>query len=188
MNARAGLVSFALMVALASAALAADQKASADLVARGKALVMHGMCHDCHTPKTFGPEGPVPDMTRALSGSPADMKLPPLDKRALQPGYWVLGTPDLTAWVGPWGISYAANLTPDEQTGSGLWTEEVFIKAMRTGKHLGEGRPILPPMPWQFVGDMSDADLKAVFSYIRSLPPIKNVVPQPVAPADLGKM
>jgi hypothetical protein len=89
------------------------------------------------------------------------------------------------AWVGPWGVSYAANLTPDDQTGIGLWTEDVFIKAMRTGKHMGEGRPILPPMPWEFVGDMSDDDLKALFAYLKSRPAMKNAVPQPVAPPDV---
>jgi hypothetical protein len=180
----------AIAVVLASSAAlpanATDEKTSPDLIARGKDLVTHGMCHDCHTPKTFSPKGEMGfDMARALSGHPADSKLPPMDKKALQPGYWVLGAPDLTVWVGPWGVSYAVNLTPDPQTGSGLWTADVFIKAMRTGKHLGEGRPILPPMPWQFIGDMSDDDLKAVFAYLHSLPPIKNVVPQPVAPPDV---
>ena len=176
---------FATLTLASSMALAANEKASPDLIVRGKDLVMHGMCHDCHTPKTFGPEGMGIDMARALSGHPAGSQLPLMDKKALQPGYWILGAPDLTAWVGPWGVSYAVNLTPDEQTGTGLWTEDVFIQAMRTGKHLGEGRPILPPMPWQFIGDMSDADLKSVFAYLRSLPPIKNVVPQPVAPPDV---
>ena len=179
------LAVLATLVFASSTALAANEKASPDVIARGKALVTHGMCHDCHTPKTFGPGGMEFDMSRALSGHPAGSALPAMDKKALQPGYWVLGAPDLTAWVGPWGVSYAINLTPDEQTGIGLWTADVFIKAMRTGKHMGDGRPILPPMPWNFVGDMSDDDLKAIFAYMHSLPPIKNVVPQPVAPPDV---
>lgn len=166
---------------------AGEQAAAADPVAHGKALVMHGMCHDCHTPKKFTAEGAMEfDWSLTLAGHTEGTKLPPMDKKALQPGYWVLGTPDLTAWVGPWGISYAMNLTPDEQTGLGLWTEDVFIQAMRTGKHMGTGRPILPPMPWNFVGDMSDDELKAIFAYMKSLPPIKNVVPQPVAPPDVA--
>jgi hypothetical protein len=177
------------MIALACAsslAMAADPKQPApDLVAKGKALVMHGMCHDCHTPKTFGPKGMDFDWSKSLSGYPAGQPLPPMDRKALTPGYWVMGTPDLMGWVGPWGISYSANLTPDDQTGIGLWTEDVFIKAMRTGKHMGAGRPILPPMPWNFVADMSDGELKAVFAYLKSLPPIKNMVPQPVAPPDV---
>lgn len=175
----------ASLVLASTTALAANEKSAPDLVAKGKALVMHGMCHDCHTPKDFSKGKMDFDWKRSLSGFPANAPLPPVDKQALKPGYWVLGSSDLMAWVGPWGISYAANLTPDPQTGTGLWTEEVFIKAMRTGKHMGEGRPILPPMPWEFVGDMSDDELKAVFAYLKSLPPIKNAVPQPVAPPDV---
>jgi hypothetical protein len=90
--------------------------------------------------------------------------------------------PTLTAWSGPWGISFAANLTPDQKTGMGMWTEEMFIKAMRTGKHMGMSRPILPPMPWQNVAAMTDGDLKAVFAYLRSIPPIVNLVPLPIPP------
>jgi len=133
----------------------------------------------------MSPNGPEPDWTRELSGHPADDPMPPVDKKALTPGYWALMGPDLTSYVGPWGISYAANLTPDEQTGIGLWTEEIFVKAMRTGKHMGEGRPILPPMPWYYINQLPDEDLHAIFSYLKSLKPIKNVVPQPVAPPDV---
>jgi cytochrome c553 len=180
------LVATTVLALVSSLAVAAGTaKPAPDLVAKGKSLVMHGMCHDCHTPKTFGPKGMDFDWSKSLSGFPAEEKLPPMDKKALTPGYWVLGSPDLMGWVGPWGVSYAANLTPDPQTGTGLWTPEVFIQAMRTGKHMGAGRPILPPMPWNFISTMSDDDLKAIFAYLHSLPPIKNAVPQPVAPADV---
>jgi hypothetical protein len=91
-------------------------------------------------------------------------------------------TNDLTAWVGPWGTSFAANLTPDSNTGLGSWTEEMFMKALRTGKHLGQGRDILPPMPWQMIGQMTDRDLKSVFAYLRSIPPVNNMVPDPISP------
>ena len=94
---------------------------------------------------------------------------------------------DMTAWVGPWGISFAANLTPDKATGLGGWTEEMFIKTIRTGKHLGTGRQILPPMPWPNYAQMSDDELKSMFAYLRSLPPVKNLVPQPIPPAGGGK-
>jgi mono/diheme cytochrome c family protein len=187
-NLLARLVSFVLVVVMASTALAADPKASKDAVERGRYLVFLGGCNDCHSPKTFTPEGPVPDQARLLSGSPAGSKLPPIDMKALQPGYWYLMAPDMTAYVGPWGQSFAANLTPDEQTGIGLWSEDIFIKALRTGKHMGEGRTILPPMPWQDFNKVSDEDLRAIFAYLKSLPPIKNAVPQPVAPGDVGKM
>jgi len=154
-------------------------------IERGKYLTTFGSCHDCHTPKNFTEKGPEPDMSRALSGSPAEMKLPPLPKDVIGPDKWgALGTNDLTAWYGPWGVSFAANLTPDLETGTGSWTEEMFIAALRTGKHLGapEGRNILPPMPWQFYTLTSDEDLKAIWAYIRTLKPVKNAVPEPLPP------
>src|SRR5205823_2613612 len=80
--------------------------------------------------------GPVADSTRFLAGYPADAKLPPVTPGALGPDKWgALASGDLTAWAGPWGVSFSANLTPDE-TGLGSWNEEAFIKTMRTGKHL----------------------------------------------------
>lgn len=154
------------------------------LVQRGNYLVTVASCNDCHSPKNMTPMGPVADSARLLSGHPANMPLPPIDPNALKPGGWVNMSGDVTAFVGPWGISYAANLTPDSATGIGAWTEAVFIKTLRTGKHLGmdNGRPLLPPMPWYYVNKMTDEDLSAVYAYLRSLPPIENRVPPPVAP------
>ncbi len=95
----------------------------------------------------------------------------------------------LTAWAGPWGVSFAVNLTPDRETGIGEWNEEMFIKAMRTGKHQGQpnGRDILPPMPWPDLKDLTDGDLKAIWAYLRSVPPVKNQVPFPLPPAQSGQ-
>lgn len=161
-----------------------------DLIARGKYLTTIGGCHDCHSPKKFGPGGPSLVEDRLLSGHPEGSPLPPIDVKALTPGNWMLFAGDVTAAVGPWGISYAANLTPDSATGTGSWTEDNFVKALRTGKHLGQegGRPIMPPMPWQMAGQMTDEDLKAVFTYLQSLPPVKNRVPAPVSPAEAAKL
>ena len=81
-------------------------------------------------------------------------------------------------------MSFTANLTPDPETG--IWremTEEQFIQALRTGRHLGQGRPILPPMPWLPYGQKTDADLKAIYAYLQTVPPIKNKVPDPLPPA-----
>ncbi|MBC8002064.1 MAG: diheme cytochrome c-553 [Opitutaceae bacterium] len=152
---------------------------TAGRVERGKYLVNYGGCHDCHTPLKFGPQGPQPDMSRMLSGHPEDAKLPPPD---LKPGPWFAATAGMTAWAGPWGISYAANLTPDKNTGLGIWTEAMFVTALRTGKHMGVGREILPPMPWQNAGQLTDEDLKSVFAYLRTVPAIANHVPTPLGP------
>ena len=164
----------------ASATAASNQSQ----VERGRMLVIGGACHDCHTPKKFGPNGPEPDMDRMLSGHPEDLKVAAPYKPA--PGSpWVAATTaDLTAWSGPWGVSFPANLTPDTLTGlrSGVWTEELFIKALRTGKHMGTARDILPPMPWNFYGQLSDDDIKAIWAYLGTIPAIKNHVPDPIPP------
>lgn len=157
-----------------------------EMVQRGQYLVKIGVCNDCHSPKIFTPDGPVPDETRLLSGHPADSELPEFDPNMVGEGKWVLFSPHFTAGVGPWGISFAANLTPDRISGLGTWTEETFINTMRSGKHMGEGRPILPPMPWMYYSNASDDDLKAIFAYLQSLKPVKNIVPQPIPPAELG--
>lgn len=166
----------------ATQATASVAAPAADAVARGQYLVRFGGCNDCHTPFKLGPQGPEPDMSRQLSGHPSTLVMPP--PPALK-GPWVwAGAGTNTAFAGPWGISYTANLTPDKETGLGNWTEEQFMMALRTGRHEGKGRPILPPMPWKFVGSLTDADLKAVFAYLRSIPAISNKVPAPVDPEE----
>jgi mono/diheme cytochrome c family protein len=157
----------------------AGNEAKAARVARGKYLVSFGGCNDCHTPLKFTDKGPQPDFTRMLSGHPETTKLPPPQ---LKPGPWFAATAGMTAWAGPWGITYAANLTPDTNSGMGIWTEAMFIRAMRTGKHMGTGREILPPMPWQSLAQLTDEDLRSVYAYLRTIPPIENHVPGPLAP------
>jgi cytochrome c553 len=162
-----------------------QKAASSSAMERGKMLVTIGGCDDCHSPKTMTAQGPQIDMTRRLSGHPADQKLPELPTGIIAPDKWgAVTTNDLTGWYGPWGASFTANLTSDKETGLGSWTEQMFIQAMRTGKHMGaaQGRPILPPMPWQSIGTLSDADLKAIFGYLKSLKPVKNAVPDPIPP------
>ena len=167
-------------LSLASLALAAPASTPSQ-VKRGEYLVNFGGCHDCHTPKKMGPNGPEIDTERLLSGHPEQMAVTPAPALA---GPWLAATvATMTAWSGPWGISYSANLTPDRETGLGAWTEQNFVDTMRTGRHMGRGRPILPPMPWQMVKNLTDPDLKAVFAYLRTLPTVKNRVPQPTPPA-----
>ena len=158
-----------------------------ELVAKGRYLLTIGGCNDCHTPKVFGPQGMGLDSSKMYSGHPANSQLPPPSASALQPGQWMQMAPDVTAFVGPWGISYASNLTPDSTTGIGTWTEETFIKTLRTGKHLGmeTGRPILPPMPWFNLAAQSDEDLKAIYAYLRSVPAVSNKVPAPKSPNEV---
>src|SRR5215212_12114515 len=91
-------------------------------IKRGEYLVNFGGCHDCHTPLKMGPKGPEPDMSRALSGHPAQLVLPPAPQNK-GPWMWT-GAATNTAFAGPWGISYARNLTPDQVSGLGIWNEE----------------------------------------------------------------
>ena len=162
----------------------APKAATQTPVERGAYLVAILGCHDCHSPKVLTESGqPMPDKSRLLSGHPANSVTPALPSGVPDPRGWIaLTTGDFTAWAGPWGVSFASNLTPDE-SGLKMWTEENFIQTIRTGKHLGVGRPLLPPMPWPDFANMTDDDLRAVFAYLRTLPPIANVVPQPLPPA-----
>ena len=161
-----------------------SQSLPAARVERGKYLVEYGGCTDCHTPMKMTERGPAPDLARYLAGHPQNAKLPPPPDLTKSP--WFAATAGMTAWTGPWGVSYASNLTPDPQTGMGIWSEEMFLKAMKTGKHMGYGRDILPPMPWQSVSKLTDEDLKAVFAYLRSIPAVRNLVPDPRSPGALA--
>jgi hypothetical protein len=147
-------------------------------VERGRYLITVAGCNDCHTPLKMGPNGPEPDRALLLSGHPASLAMPPAPAPQ-GPWLWSGGATN-TAFAGPWGVSYSANLTPDQETGIGIWTEETFVKALRSGKHWGQGRPILPPMPWQSAAAMTDDDLKAVYAYLRTVPPVRNSVPNAV--------
>ena len=186
---KVGIV-FIVGVFLASAVLATilpqesfAQKGTKSLIERGRYLVVLGGCNHCHSPKVFGPNGPMVDTTKILSGSPASNPVLTVGEGVLGPEKWgALTTNDLTTWAGPWGVSFSRNLTPDKETGIGSWTEAMFIKALRTGKDMGEGRPILPPMPWEDIGKSTDSDLKAMFAYLKSLKPIHNPIHDPIPP------
>ena len=151
----------------------------ASLVERGEYLVTIGGCDDCHTPLVMGPSGPEPDMTRRLSGHPEGAQVGAPIPVPAEAGIW-MWSPHNTSFVSPLGVAYAFNLTPDVNTGIGIWTEEQFIRTLRTGKHWGVARDILPPMPWFNYGKMSDEDLEAVWAFLRSIPPVSNRVPDAV--------
>lgn len=148
-----------------------------DTVKRGEYLVQIMGCHDCHSPKKMGPNGPelIPDLL--LSGFPASLTIPPVDSNAVKNG-WAALWADLTTAVGPWGQTYAANLTSDD-TGIGNWTLDQFKKALKEGKYKGldNSRPLMPPMPWQNYKNITDEDVAAIFAFLKSTKPVKNVPP-----------
>ncbi len=150
-------------------------------LARGKYLVTAMGCNDCHTPWKMGANGPEPDMSLMLSGHPSSMTLPAPPAPS---GPWFGSfTASNTVWAGPWGMSYTANLTPDPDTGLGQWTEQQFVDTIRSGRRQGRGREILPPMPWPAFRNLDDGDLKAMFAYLKTIPAMKNKVPDPVIAA-----
>jgi hypothetical protein len=170
-----------------------NQKSSADnikavpmtneeIVNHGKYLVTVMGCNDCHSPKKMGKNGPeiIPELM--LSGYPSDRPIAKFDEKKIKSGFAVF-YPDLTATAGPWGISFAGNLTPDE-TGIGTWTEEQFKKAITQGKFKGidGGRMLLPPMPWTNFMSLKDDDVHAIFTYLKSIKAVRNVVPAAVSP------
>jgi hypothetical protein len=156
-----------------------------ELITRGEYLVTIMACADCHSPKVFGPNGPEPDMQKYLSGHPQQDALQPIDSKVMK--NWALMGMDGTVVVGPWGVSFSANLTPDE-TGIGTWTEEQFAKAFQKGLYKGiEGtRTLLPPMPWPMYSKVKDEDVKAIFYYLKSLKPVRNIVPAAISPDQLA--
>ena len=171
-----------LLVILPLTSSQAEPTADAAKVEHGGYLVTIMSCNDCHTPFHVTEAGLVePDMSRMLSGHPQQMELPPAPAAE---GPWLTSVAATnTAWSGPWGVSFTANLTPDPETGLGEWTEDEFVRAVRSGRHRGQGREILPPMPWPFVGQATDEDLSAIFAFLQQIPPIKNQVPEPIPPA-----
>ena len=175
-----GWIALAVLAAALCARLElAAQDSSDERIVRGKYLVESAAaCGHCHTPR----KGAEPDLTRRLSGHPASAPTPksPSVELIMREGIFMSISPTMTAFTGPWGASFATNLTPDKETGLGGWTEEQFIRSMRTGKRKGDpdGRAVLPPMPWKHYQSMSEQDLRGIWAYLQSLPPIHNAVPK----------
>lgn len=149
------------------------------LIKRGSYLVNTMGCDDCHSPKIISPQGFEIDMEHRFGGHQANTPVGKINKSVMKDG-WVLFSMGTTSYVGPWGLSYSANISSDP-TGIGNWTEEQFIRALREGKSKGlkEGRPLLPPMPWFVYKNLNDTDLKAIFAYLQTTKPVENRVPGP---------
>jgi mono/diheme cytochrome c family protein len=130
---------------------ACGPSSSQDPVKRGEYLVTLAACSDCHTPGSFLGK---PDMSKFLGGSDVGFVVPEL-------GYF-------------WG----PNLTPDKETGLGDWSEAQILLALREGTR-PDGRKLAPVMPWMAYAKLSDEDAKAIVTYLKSLPAIKNKSPGP---------
>lgn len=122
-----------------------------DKVKYGEYLVTMASCSDCHTPMT--PQG-APDFSKAFAGGM----------------HFKTDVLDVTV----------ANITPDSTTGIGSWTEEVFLtkfktslEAVKKGDNPGK---MNTEMPWAIYATMKEDDLKAIYAYLRTVPPVKNKV------------
>ena len=172
------LLIFCVIVLVVGAIITLNIRAvesQSDMVQRGKYLVdAVAACGYCHTPRVRADY----DMNMYLAGHPAGQPSPRYNFRMIREGIFMVTAPQLSAFSGAFGTSFASNLTPDKETGLGEWTEEMFIKAMRTGRHQGveSNRKILPPMPVKHYAQMNDEDLKAIWAYLRTIKPVKNEV------------
>ena len=153
-------------------------------IERGKRLVELGGCSQCHTPKIKTPLGYKPDKDKFLSGYPADEPLPDLPYAEIITGEAekAFYTTDATVWVGRWGVSFAANLTPDPETGIGAWEEEDFIDIFRKKKHFGQGGQKISPMPLNVYSQLTFFELRSIFIYLQTVQPVSNEVPMRIPP------
>lgn len=118
---------------------------------RGKYLVegVNG-CFGCHTDADWSKPGAPPTAGKEGSGH-------------------IWSDQDL-----PWLV--APNITPDQETGAGNWSDDALARAIREG--IGhDGRTLFPMMPYQSYRLMSDEDLASIIVYLRSVPPVKNQLP-----------
>jgi len=138
---------------------AAVEPENREAVARGEYLVELLGCGSCHT------DGALigrPDMSRALAGSRIGIAYTnPLED------------PDP-------GIVFPPNITPDNETGIGRWSEQQVVDAVRTGLGRHAGRRIRV-MPWQGYARISEEDAWAIVGYLKNLDPVRHRVPDDVS-------
>ncbi len=121
-----------------------------DKVKYGAYMVNSANCMDCHTPKENGKYV----ISKLFSGG-------------------------FTFNMGSFKAN-SANITPDSLTGIGKWNEEMFLDKFKTcrdpAKYVSNPGKVNSIMPWSLFANMTDSDIKAIFSYLRTVPPINNLV------------
>ena len=145
-----------LAAASLAALLAAAPTFAESPVERGQYLAHIMDCGGCHNTGAFTPK---PNLDTPLSGSDIGFELPGM------------------------GFFYPPNLTPDEETGLGKWSDAEIIAAFTTGVR-PDGRHLAPAMPWMSYGHINADDASALVAYLRSLKPISHQVPGPFAASD----
>jgi len=146
-----------ILAAAGLAALATATPAAAETqVERGQYLAHIMDCGGCHHTGAFTPQ---PNLETPLAGSDIGFEMPGM------------------------GVFYPPNLTPDEETGLGKWSDAEIITAFTTGMR-PDGRQLAPVMPWMSYGHINAEDASALVAYLRSLKPVKHKVPGPFAATD----
>ena len=134
-------------------------------VKRGEYMVELLGCGACHTDGAL--QG-VPDFDKALAGSSIGIAY------------------NNPAGTDRPGVLYPPNITPDEETGIGSWSDAQINRAIRAGLGKHAGRRIAV-MPWQGYSKMSDEDIDAIVAYLRSVKPVRHKVPDEVLPGQEAK-
>lgn len=178
--------SLLIIVGVSMMAMSCQQKPATEIAYSperleiGQAIVEGWNCSFCHTPQIKGPDGkPMPDPKRLMSGHPADEKVPAVPDMVITSPEWMefLDNLDPTVWATDNLLIFSANLTPDDETGIGNWTEVEFVETIREGRHRGIERRLKYPMPWRELSEVSDEELLSVYEYLMSLEPVDNKVP-----------
>lgn len=145
------------LAAVALAALISAAPALAETpVERGRYLAHIMDCGGCHNTGAFTPQ---PNLDTPLAGSDIGFEIPGM------------------------GVFYPPNLTPDEATGLGKWSDAEIITAFTTGVR-PDGRQLAPAMPWISYAHINAEDAAALVAYLRSLEPVSHSVPGPFGPND----
>lgn len=160
---------FLALVGLTGSARADESAQQDSPVARGEYLATIAGCTSCHTPD------------RAEFQNPQTLTFEQISTIAFD-GHQAVDSAKLLAGgrafdLGPAGVVFSRNITPDEETGIGSWTDEQIKLAIRTGAS-ADGSVLFPVMPYHVYNGMADEDLNAIVAYLRSVPAVKNEVPQ----------
>lgn len=144
-----------ILDAPAATGVAAENR---EIVARGEYLVELLGCGVCHTDGAFDGE---PDIDRWLGGSSVGI-----------------------AWTNPMrfrnpGVVFPPNITPDDDTGIGRWSNSEIVAAIRAG-YGRHGSSKIAVMPWQSYASLTNADVLAIVGYLRSIEPVRHRVPDNV--------
>lgn len=140
-------------------------------VERGKYLVTAIGCGDCHTPHDANGK---PVSGKELTGHWDSASLPDWNPDYAKKNISMVMGADWTSYAGPWGVSIASNLTPDPDSGIGKMTADDLVKSWRTGKHWQVDRDIMPPMPAGDFKNLTDDDIKAIYTYLMTLKPVNS--------------